>query len=358
MDSSHSGPSMTMNNSNGNVGIGNYKGVMLCNRPFGGSAVQNEAPKPDTRSFHAGIVPKEIGQTVSISSLTKNVARPKKMNALSKHRKWLADLQKTKDELEQKYINDMNTKQESQNKFSEREAAQRKLARSVLYKENEEAKDNIEPAEPKPQKVQKSELKASKEFSDEKGTQNKPPVTKKSNKPAWALTENAAAVASEDKEFEDEENLLDFAAGLNFDKYIDDLEIQTMMEKVKKRIMDLEREVVLEEKRQVEAADRAANRESNAEQTDEEDEENTSEDAEYEAAMAAARALLTDSSIRAVHSTKSISAMVKSAKDKDSKGEIVIKNQPIIVTHDETGGSRVDKNDVSNLPYIHRNPAV
>jgi hypothetical protein len=31
-----SGPSMSM--VEGSVGIGNYKGVMLCNRPFGGTA--------------------------------------------------------------------------------------------------------------------------------------------------------------------------------------------------------------------------------------------------------------------------------------------------------------------------------
>jgi hypothetical protein len=33
-----SGSSMTMiENSRGNIGVGNYKGVMLCNRPFGGT---------------------------------------------------------------------------------------------------------------------------------------------------------------------------------------------------------------------------------------------------------------------------------------------------------------------------------
>ncbi len=59
--------------------------------------------------------------------------------------------------------------------------------------------------------------------------------------------------------------MLEFAAGLNFDKYIDDLEIKTMMEKVKKRILDLEREVNQEEKRIAEAEQRAANREGQLE---------------------------------------------------------------------------------------------
>ena len=33
-----SGPSMSMIDSKSNIGVGNYKGVMLCNRPFGGTA--------------------------------------------------------------------------------------------------------------------------------------------------------------------------------------------------------------------------------------------------------------------------------------------------------------------------------
>jgi hypothetical protein len=49
---------------------------------------------------------------------------------------------------------------------------------------------------------------------------------------------------------------------------------------------------------------------------------------------------------------------VKTAKDKDAKGETIIMNQPKIVTHDENSGIRDKKDDVSNLPYMHRNPAV
>ena len=132
------------------------------------------------------------------------------------------------------------------------------------------------------------------------------------NKPAWALTENVADVVTEEKELQDEEGLLDFAAGLNFEKYIDDLEVQTMMEKVKARIMNLEREVVQEEQRQKESQERAANRaavEGEFYEADD-DEEEDPEDAEQEAAMNAARALLADAdSMKAVHSTKSVAAM-------------------------------------------------
>ena len=79
-------------------------------------------------------MPSAIGATVPIASLDKvfdlyinisvsflidilsyiiqHTKRPKKASALTKHRKWLADLQKTKDELEAKYINDIVAKEE------------------------------------------------------------------------------------------------------------------------------------------------------------------------------------------------------------------------------------------------------
>jgi hypothetical protein len=74
--------------------------------------------KPDARSFHAGKVPGTLGATVPIGAVDKKAAwrKPKKESALTKHRKWLTDLQKTKDDLECKYINDMVAKQENADK--------------------------------------------------------------------------------------------------------------------------------------------------------------------------------------------------------------------------------------------------
>lgn len=86
-----SGPTMSMIDSS-NAGIGNYKGVMLCNRPFGGTGgeqasyimfnwIFNDAflfaigPKPEAKhdmsSFHAGKVPSALGSTVPIATLDK-----------------------------------------------------------------------------------------------------------------------------------------------------------------------------------------------------------------------------------------------------------------------------------------------
>ena len=58
----------------------------------------------------------------------------------------------------------------------------------------------------------------------------------------------------------DEEDLLAFASGLDIEKYLGDMEIKAMMERVKRRILELEREVVQEGRREAEAEQRAARR--------------------------------------------------------------------------------------------------
>lgn len=87
---------------------------------------------------------------------------------------------------------------------------------------------------------------------------NKPKA--KIPKPAWALTEEVAESVQDDKEAEDEDDLISFAKNLDYDKYIDDLEVQTMMERVKARIAQLEHETALEDQREQEAEERAVMR--------------------------------------------------------------------------------------------------
>jgi len=79
---------------------------------------------------------------------------------------------------------------------------------------------------------------------------------------------------------------------------------------------------------------------------------------------AAKEVLKTDEEMQSVHSTKSVAAMLKAAREKNSKGDasdgkaldIKIVNEPMIVIHDPADGKVI--NPASNLPYIHRNPAV
>lgn len=56
----------------------------------------------------------------------------------------------------------------------------------------------------------------------------------------WALTEAAAGEASAEAEDAEMDELLDFARGLDFEKYMGDVEVQTMINQVKRRIEELE----------------------------------------------------------------------------------------------------------------------
>ena len=75
-------------------------------------------------------------------------------------------------------------------------------------------------------------------------------------------------------------------------------------------------------------------------------------------------------SIRSVHSKKSLQAVINREKTKLGGGQglpaiseggqgFAGAAMPRIITHDETGGTRITNKDlVSQLPYMNRNPAV
>lgn len=109
-------------------------------------------------------------------------------------------------------------------------------------------------------KKQDLEVKA-----DSKSSVNVDISAKSSNKskvklprPAWSLTESAAGELEDELELEDPDDLIEFAKGLDFEKYIDDLEVQTMIDRVKKRIAELERDSTVENQRVADAEIRQA----------------------------------------------------------------------------------------------------
>jgi hypothetical protein len=55
----------------GATSIGNYKGVMLCNRPFGGVSGATKANSVPVKAFGCGVVSEEIGAHVSLASKEK-----------------------------------------------------------------------------------------------------------------------------------------------------------------------------------------------------------------------------------------------------------------------------------------------
>lgn len=320
---------------------------MLCNRPFAGSVGQvNKSSTTDKASFSCGVVSDPSGTNVSIASLERKYPkRKKKETALTKHRKWLAELQKTKDRLESQYEEEMQKANESKQKFTEKEAQMRQIARNS----SAESKDNVAESKSESKGDSKSDSKIQK------------PKTKLP-RPAWALSEGEAENISEQKELEDEDDLIAFAKGLDFDRYIDDLEVQTMMEKVKQRISQLEHETHIENQREDEISERAAMRLAMEEKYGQnlDDEDSADEKDETSESYLAAKEILSEvGDLKGVHSTKSVASMYRQAKESKDEDNNGIINQPVIIKHDPSEGARLEnKKNPSNLPYIHRNPAV
>ena len=150
------------------------------------------------------------------------------------------------------------------------------------------------------------------------------------------------------------------------------MEVKQMMLLLAKRIKEMEVDISSDYKREQETEERQKKREllkllgdslNNLSNLNHEESKGGSDE------IAAAKAVLQgDDELQAIHSTKSVVAMIKAAREKGNKGvssdgvvfdTSATKNEPVIVTHEPSEGSRVDgKNTVSNLPYLRRNPAV
>eukprot|EP01041_Mallomonas_annulata_P000967 gene967-1875_t len=387
------GPTMSLlDNKQGAGGVGNYKGVMLCNRPFAGSA--NGIPKTggeggDKNAFSCGIVPQEVGSNISISNKEQHIRRPKKETAITRHRKWLADLQRTKERLEIEYAEEVERKKDSQMKFADREAKMRVHVREFRHTSTYLDADNTyDKAEDKIQEYKtgshannydhhdlKLEDEGDRERKDE--AKRQPPAKdthSKKHRPAWALTEEAAQTSTDEGLNGDEEDLLAFVSGLDYDKYIGDMEVRTMMDRVRQRISELEREIVQDERRGVDAQQRAAKRQQMDGQSTHDSDDEEDDDAADETLLAA-RDLLRKRQglpgektggrdLRAVHSTQSTAALVRASRDSkggdsSSDGGPKVLNEPVVVRLDDSEGARLEnKYDISKLPYMHRNPAL
>lgn len=397
--------------------IGNYKGVMLCNRPFGGvTAPQKQAAMDGAAAvavgrFVAGVVKSEPGYSCAPKVRdAAPVKQSKKKSALSRHRQWLSDLQKTKDALEQHYLEETLRKEAQSRKFAEREAKIRHDYIGAAHncgdaaESDEEHVYDAESALPKPSKARDDGdigvVGAGK--SKKRGISKRPVM-----KPLWALTEQSATAATEQAEEDEVSELLAFTRDLDFDKYIRDAEVQSMIDQVKKRIQELE-------KQEQRANDAAAAAQPEVDDSVDGDSESHPDDRSdvAEAAMAKRVMRLTDAnlrrigklvqssdaaagpreddavsvamsiaktvmseggrSVRDVHSTKSLAAVVERSQAKlagiDEQASQA-ESLPVagmetavnvkIIMHKDDGGLRLGgKNTVSNLPYIHRNPAI
>ncbi|RLN50933.1 hypothetical protein BBJ28_00016692 [Nothophytophthora sp. Chile5] len=296
------------------VSIGNYKGVMLCNRPFNGHAIR----------------------------------RDKKNTALSKHKKWLYDLQKERTRLQAALAEDEAVDQQRRERFSQREAKQREAVRN--NNNGDAPEDEAGPADKK----------------------------KALNRPMWALTKATAEEKLESLEDAEANDLIAFANNLDIDQFMDDVEIKARVAQVEQQLAQVQSIVDYEE-----AEEKRCEREQqrlediahgggalNGNDLDRLGWDRAgAKDGDDDDAMSVASSVLSEcKSIRSVHSVRSVAAITKRVEAKlltDGSGASAPSEAgsapyaPRVVTIDEEQGIRMQiKTLPSNLPYIHRNPAI
>lgn len=393
------------------VSIGNYKGVMLCNRPFAGvAAAAHKAVGGGSGGnvpFRSAVIPHEpIGLNPSRERRAFiKMDRKKKNSVLSRHKKWLKQLQKAKEQFQQQAEEEEQKQENKRMRFAAQQAALRAEVRNTLEVGVGEA-DMMEMAASKLADVQDAndreitkeiqkinEYEQKNEENEEQNNsawrdeQRERQLGDMRSKPAWALTAQQKDVL-EDEEADD---LMDFAQNLDVDKYLDDLEVRAALESVRNRIRQIE--VAEDDDAQEGGENLDKNYESKYDDGDNyvkankgkgkvkrtrltkdalaafagdgASKDNVDDDARSVASHMTARSVLSDvKSLRGIHSAKSLAQLAKQVNTAKGGGALAaIPEVPFIpprisIVDDKKGIRDEIKNQPSQLPYIHRNPAI
>jgi len=210
--------------------IGNYKGVMLCNRPNDpGTVVRRQGKGP----FISRVAPAEqLGLTPTLKVGVRR-AQGRNLEILNRHKKWLLQLKQRKSQLTDEEQKKAAEEEERRKRIAEQAAKKRQLIRG---QEETPSKASPEPAN----------LPADPEPAIKKLTSDNLRVHTREieKKPKWALTQEAA-VEEEEAEVD---GLLDFANSLDYDEIINDLEVRQALEILKDRVEELKQDQDWKEK--------------------------------------------------------------------------------------------------------------
>jgi len=218
--------------------INNYKGVMLCTRPNENIGVAKERP------FVSRVDPKDQLGINPVKRVQNHVHKKKVNPALSRHRQWLEDF---KMKMREKRIDEEYRSRQDKEKFErirEYASVNRGKSQEAVEEVQYNASEFEAPVKPKTsQAVRRNEVTIAENVQQEQSSpvrEDKPtkPALKKKEKdlkPKWAYTEKQL----EDEEEGDLNELLAFTNNLDYDQYINDLEVKSMVTALKKRIDEL-----------------------------------------------------------------------------------------------------------------------
>lgn len=372
-------------------GINSYNGILLCKRPTRlqnkhisnqmskGSSIalgHNSNSNNEQGSFLCGTVPTPWGSTsMKIKSEKNKVLSRLSRNdgALSRHKQWLKDMKaKKKQQIREKEEKE-RLKKEKEREFMERQARRRKKIRELETSQCDECNDE-------------SMIQDSFEEVDAQSISDPKRSGEKRCRPVWALTESEAKNVDQCMKNEEEEELMNFVDGLDFQQYFDDMELKVLMTQVKDRINQLERQrkkdqcflnTILQSESS-EAHNEKFNNRSSLYQYSTENRSNAFDDISKDddiSSVAASIRSCAEASISTIHSQKSLKMLVSKSRDKlyDTKGNIdlhtineidlhqgeVNLKPPIKITHTEDNGARLaETKSLNKLPFKNRNPAL
>lgn len=345
----------------------------------GGSTVNTS--NSSANAFLCGTVKRPWGGNVVIAEKERVIKRVcNRNNAISKHITWLKDIQNERRAAQAKHTEELYQKEERMREFKTKQAMKRaKLFEAAEITTTTEVEDDC--CSVISDRTESTAASSTQSLSsvdpDTPKSSTKGCVPSSINKPAWALTEEAAQREEEEREAAEEEDLLCFVDGLNFDEYSRDSELTFLMDQVKNRIESLQREKNVDEGRLEAIMNRemAALRAERFGLTDghglDRKDKGVDEDDTATVASLAETVRSQSSTISAVHSHRSMQAMIARSRERlgldtpgnnddeegYGNGEANGMAPPVCITH--VDDARFDsKGDVSRLPFLNRNPAI
>lgn len=231
--------------------IGNYKGVMLCNRPneFGQQrAAENNGPA----QFYSRVDVKNMNP-MGWNPCQKLFPKSRKQrngfnNVLNRHKIYLKQLEEDRKYQKEQVDYIVRAEEERKKEFMDKAQKQRqkiynmKQNQDELFKPEEVLNGQIDAnlnfddyQEEKPAKLTGDNLSKMDARSQKSALSSKKSKTSKKSKPAWANTEKQL----EDEKEAEIDDLLEFAYELDYDKYMDDFEIRQVFSIIKDRVKEI-----------------------------------------------------------------------------------------------------------------------
>jgi len=391
----------------GAADAGNYKGVMLCNRPTEQPSRPGQAIiAPEKPAFRpAGVGAEPFGLNPAKENLVSNMLAVQDEalrrrqedgvptgppNFMNKHRAWLAEMARKKATLNAELAASAKQAEQKRTRFVAYTREMRNAVRQRALELQEMGEQYAASSKALP--AESYQTYSQPAYFEQQQPEEVPPAMappskgkgKAPAKPKWAMTEDEADAVEDDEAAQ----LLDFAQSLDYDSYIDDLEVRQALNVIRERIdgqkaleaaaaaaeeaaaaggdwrsqfldewnaKDDDASTVRSSKRAPIPAEAGAMGEGDKPDWDASTRagEETGPRVSQSARAMADAMLKENPNLREKHSVRSLAAMVE-------KHEPTVEELPPlrIVTVVENPKVNTKQIDPSNLPYLHRNPAV